>query len=369
MNATAMVSMEAGSAAGKTRPSSAGQEAGGTGDEGAFGNLMNAAPGTAVKPPTPAGPGTPPSEATTADPSPDAAAAATDPALSEPEAAEENPACADQVMALLGLTPTGPPPPAVMTSHLMLTQAQTGNTPAADPTAPAEHDSLADVLRTAPPVLDGRRDTQAPGGVATASEMSNPMLLIGDGFGLEPRPVEPAASSQFPELPATATGDTQRARGAAAPGNAASPQAPHAATPSLQQPVGTPEWNDELGARLAMMLDKGEQLATLRLTPEELGTVEVRISLREGEASVWFGAQAGETRAALEQALPRLRDMFAAGGLGLAHAAVGSETHRDPQRAQSSATLARGRRESGDPDEGTAGAAVTIRRGLLDLYA
>ena len=49
------------------------------------------------------------------------------------------------------------------------------------------------------------------------------------------------------------------------------------------------------------MIDRGEQVASLRLTPENLGPLDVRIAVREGETTVWFGASHPETRAALEQ--------------------------------------------------------------------
>jgi flagellar hook-length control protein FliK len=138
--------------------------------------------------------------------------------------------------------------------------------------------------------------------------------------------------------------------------------------PDMRAPLGSTAWADELGARVTWMVDRGEQVASLRLSPENLGPVEVRIAVREGETSVWFGATHAETRAALEQSLPRLREMLGASGLSLADAGVFSHTPRDPQRGFTSAALARAAQESGaDPAGGIV--MQVSRRGLVDLYA
>ena len=85
-------------------------------------------------------------------------------------------------------------------------------------------------------------------------------------------------------------------------------------------------------------------------------------------ASVWFGAAHADTRAAIEQSLPRLREMLGASGLSLADAGVFSHTPRDPQRGFTSAALARAAQESGaDPAGGIV--MQVSRRGLVDLYA
>ena len=53
------------------------------------------------------------------------------------------------------------------------------------------------------------------------------------------------------------------------------------------------------------------QSATLRLSPEHLGPVEVRIDLHDSQINVNFIAAHAETRVALEQSVPRLRAMLA----------------------------------------------------------
>jgi len=79
----------------------------------------------------------------------------------------------------------------------------------------------------------------------------------------------------------------------------------------------------------------GSQLkqAEIRLTPAELGPLRVQVSVDDGAAHVTFHAQHAVTREALEQAMPRLREMLAENGLSLGQADVAEhgvgEGHRD----------------------------------------
>ena len=134
----------------------------------------------------------------------------------------------------------------------------------------------------------------------------------------------------------------------------------------VHTPVGTPGWSEEIGSRLTMMVEQGKHTASLRLSPEHLGPLEIQISMNDDQASVYFGAAHADTRAALENALPKLREMFASQGLSLADAGV----HREPPRQQPNPTAqspASGNfaAESGEQSV----AAAHVRLGLLDAYA
>lgn len=117
---------------------------------------------------------------------------------------------------------------------------------------------------------------------------------------------------------------------------------------------------------MTLMADRGQHSASLRLSPEHLGPLEVRISIRDDQASVWFGANHADTRAALEQALPRLRELFASQGLSLADAGVFREPPRDQPRLASALPSS----TDGGPLEPEAVAQIgPIRLGLVDAYA
>lgn len=137
----------------------------------------------------------------------------------------------------------------------------------------------------------------------------------------------------------------------------------------LHATVGTPRWADELGSRLVMMGTRGQNEGSLTLNPEHLGPLEVRISMNQNTANVWFGAQHADTRAALAEALPRLREMLAESGLSLGHAGVSQEA----PRGQADQTQAMQPRPGSHPGMPAVDAEpLPVRRavrGLIDLYA
>lgn len=131
--------------------------------------------------------------------------------------------------------------------------------------------------------------------------------------------------------------------------------------------VGSPRWANELGSRLAMMSVRGQQEGSLTLTPEHLGPLEVRITLNQDTTNVWFGAQHADTRAALADALPRLREMFAASGLELGQAGVSQEMPRQEARRPEESLP----RLGAEPEslETPSVRAVRVSSGLLDAWA
>ncbi len=139
---------------------------------------------------------------------------------------------------------------------------------------------------------------------------------------------------------------------------------------ALASQVGTSAWTDELGTKLTWMTQQGIESASLQLSPEHLGPLQVNISVHDGQASVWFGADQADTRAALQQSLPQLRQLFANQGLTLADAGVSRESPRgqDRQRSarsgSSAAAIAAANLESPGSNAGATGGL-----GLLDTYA
>lgn len=135
----------------------------------------------------------------------------------------------------------------------------------------------------------------------------------------------------------------------------------------VHAPVGSSQWADEIGTRLTMMTEQGKSAASLRLSPEHLGPLEIRISIKDDQASVWFGAAHADTRAAIEHALPRLRELFAAQGMSLADAGVFHEAPREqPNETHASPTLSS--EPNALPNEETA-PAIRMSIGLFDAYA
>ncbi|KGM08215.1 hypothetical protein LP43_0638 [Methylophaga thiooxydans] len=97
--------------------------------------------------------------------------------------------------------------------------------------------------------------------------------------------------------------------------------------PTLQNPA----WSQVMNSRVVWMAKEGVHQAELRMTPANLGPVEVRLQVQNDQASVTFLAQHSATRDALEQALPRLRESFAEAGIELGHTEVGEQQQQDSE--------------------------------------
>jgi flagellar hook-length control protein FliK len=136
----------------------------------------------------------------------------------------------------------------------------------------------------------------------------------------------------------------------------------------LETPVGHGRWAESVGHEVRLLVERGVQSATLRLTPEHLGPVEVRIDLVGDKTNVWFGAAHADTRAALTDAIPKLREMFSGAGLMLGDTGVRQDT---PGRfGTPGAQPAFGNAADGDAAAPvTASVAVGLNVGLVDAYA
>jgi len=85
--------------------------------------------------------------------------------------------------------------------------------------------------------------------------------------------------------------------------------------------VGTQAWDNQVSQRIVYMVGK-EQAATLTLNPPDLGPVQVVLSVSNDQATVAFSSQQLEVRQALENAMPRLREMMSESGIALGNATV-----------------------------------------------
>ena len=140
----------------------------------------------------------------------------------------------------------------------------------------------------------------------------------------------------------------------------------------INAPVGSPAFNDELGGKITWLANQGIQSASVQLSPEHLGPVSVHISVQAGSASVSFNAAHADTRAALEQALPRLREMFATNGLTLSDANVSHQSPRGQAQKQSISAIGGVGGSSNGTDETTSSGVTSVavsHPGLVDTYA
>ena len=148
-------------------------------------------------------------------------------------------------------------------------------------------------------------------------------------------------------------------------------------TDRLSARVGTPAWDNQVGQKVIWMVGGADQSATLELNPPDLGPVQVVLNVSNDMASVTFSSQQLEVRQALENALPRLREMMSESGIALGNATVNAGAEgRQGQDGQGS-----GRPGGGSGGKGNGGdssvAEVTPRQrtrilggaGAVDTFA
>ena len=94
-----------------------------------------------------------------------------------------------------------------------------------------------------------------------------------------------------------------------------------------------PEGQQQLAEKVRWMNNNRQISAELRLDPEDLGAVQVKISMNGDSATVSMVVQSTQAREALEQATPRLREMLAEQGLSLGESSVNQDNSAGEQGA------------------------------------
>lgn len=78
----------------------------------------------------------------------------------------------------------------------------------------------------------------------------------------------------------------------------------------LNTPVNNTSWGDSFNQRIHWLVNQSVSGAEIRLNPQHMGPVEVRIQMQNDQATVSFTAQHAATKEAIDAALPRLREML-----------------------------------------------------------
>lgn len=89
--------------------------------------------------------------------------------------------------------------------------------------------------------------------------------------------------------------------------------------------VGSEGWSEAMAGRISLLVNQRISSARIHINPPELGPIEVRVNLNNDQASVQFTSQSAQVRDALEQSIPRLRDMLESAGFSLADSDVNDQ--------------------------------------------
>lgn len=149
------------------------------------------------------------------------------------------------------------------------------------------------------------------------------------------------------------------------------PGATPAASTPVEVPVGHPGWERAVGQRVLWLVDQQGQAAQLRLNPPELGPLEVRLRMDGDQVHLSFAAGHVQVREALEQALPRLRELFAEAGLSLGNVDVSQQGPggQADDGGGSNGPLGGDETPGGGAAEGAPVPALRRGAGLVDTFA
>ena len=212
----------------------------------------------------------------------------------------------------------------------------------------------------------------APAGAASA------LALDVDGAAPSTQAASPAleaAATARDATAATQTGISIEAPTAgiagSAPLAASRPPTAAPALPPLPMPANPDAgFDDGFGTRLVWMAEQRVGHAEIRLNPEHVGPINVRVQLDGEQVRAEFHSAHAEVRQAIEASLPRLRELLGQHGLQLGQADVGAG---QPDRDGDTARSGRGERSGGGGESEAAAhapAPATVRvRGLIDAYA
>ena len=134
---------------------------------------------------------------------------------------------------------------------------------------------------------------------------------------------------------------------------------------------GGEQFDQDVAQGVEYMLDNKLQSARIRISPQQLGMIEVELRLEGERVHASFSSAQGEVRQALHDSLPRLREMLDAHGLQMGQTAVADSSAGQhgqggqPGHGQPGTVVG----DSAPASAAAAGAVVWRADGLLDTYA
>ncbi|MCB1960066.1 MAG: flagellar hook-length control protein FliK, partial [Rhodocyclaceae bacterium] len=161
---------------------------------------------------------------------------------------------------------------------------------------------------------------------------------------------------------------------AALPLTAAERPAAAALPMHVSTPASSTAWADAVGNRVMWLVGREESRAELILTPPHLGKLEISLTVSGDTTTAQFMAATPAAREALENAMPRLREMLEQAGVTLAESNVNTAA-QDQAGAQHENGSPRGGHST--PRDVTAASGAPLPagpwlqsgRGLIDTFA
>jgi flagellar hook-length control protein FliK len=138
---------------------------------------------------------------------------------------------------------------------------------------------------------------------------------------------------------------------------------------SIAYPLRHPQWSTAVAKRVVFMANQQMQQAQITLNPEKLGPIQIRLHVeRDQSIAVSMSAQHGATREALEQAIPRLKEMLEEAGITFSSLDVG-EGDGFEEQGFSQQSGARGDGSTAQEPVAEQDTVITQSNNMIDFYA
>lgn len=153
-----------------------------------------------------------------------------------------------------------------------------------------------------------------------------------------PRTIDPLSSEVVnrAESPAGPAQPTPNAAQAAVPPAASAVMQgtltntiPASTIPTIAVPLGNNGWAEEFSQKISWIATQQNQIAELHLNPPNLGPLDVVLKISDNQATALFASPHGAVRDAVENALPKLREILADNGIMLGNTTISDQSPRD----------------------------------------
>lgn len=174
---------------------------------------------------------------------------------------------------------------------------------------------------------DTAAKTAAGANIGAQSDKPSFATALAESANRNPGSMESSAASR--EAVALATAPQSNAAALAALQNTAASLAASSIQPvqvTVNAPVTQDKWADEFSQKITWLASSNkDQTAELHLNPPQLGPLDVVIKVSGDQATALFTSPHAAVRDAIEQAMPKLRDMLADNGIMLGNATVSDQ--------------------------------------------
>lgn len=140
---------------------------------------------------------------------------------------------------------------------------------------------------------------------------------------------------------------------------------------AIKTPFGQSGWGAEVADKVMWMASQKVHAADISINPPDLGPVEAKIEMQKDQVNVVFSSQHAQVKEALEQSMPKLREMMSQNGVNLGSVDVRDHSHSQQQSqwGRSDSYTGRGEVDEAEEESNVAAKSVIKGSGMVDFYA